>query len=320
MKSQQHLAGEALDLTAVESVASLGECMLELSAVDVDSSQLKNMSFGGDTLNTAFYLAVSGQPVSYFTALGNDSQSDWMMQQWREAGIDCSHVRQVVGRVPGLYMIETDPAGERSFLYWRDNSPARDLFDDVEQAAALFDELRKFELVYLTGVTLSLYRETALNALLAFLAGYRRQGGLVAFDSNYRSERWPDRQRARKIYEGFYQQVDLALPSFEDDGALFDLSAPQDLFVKLNQLGVTEVVVKQGGKGCLTETEQGLVETPALKVDAIVDTTGAGDAFNGGYLSARISGASMYKAMVMGHRYAAQVIQRPGAVVEIDLN
>jgi 2-dehydro-3-deoxygluconokinase len=318
-KSLHRLARISLDLSAVESVAVLGECMLELSAFDVKSPELKKLYFGGDTLNTAFYLASSGQQVSYFTALGNDPQSHWMMRQWRKAGIDCSHVRNVAGRVPGLYMIETDPAGERSFLYWRDNSPARELFDDAQQSIELFTELRKFELVYLSGVTLSLYSDTALKALLDFLADYRRHGGLVAFDSNYRSERWPDPQRAQIIYENFYQQVDLALPTLEDDGALFDLPGPDDLFEKLNNLGVTETVIKQGGKGCLMETDQELVEIPALKVDVIVDTTGAGDAFNGGYLCARINGDSMLKAARRGHRYAAQVIQQRGAVVPIDL-
>lgn len=318
-KPQRRRPRPPLDLSTVKQVAVLGECMLELSSVDADDPTVKKMFFGGDTLNTAFYLATSGQQVSYFTALGNDSQSRWMMQQWRNAGIDCSHVRNLAGRLPGLYMIETDATGERSFLYWRDSSPARELFDDPQQATMLFSELKKFELLYLTGVTLSLYGDAALNLLLAFLADYRRHGGLVAFDSNYRRERWPDRRRAQTIYKSFYQQVDLALPTLEDDGALFDLSAPEDLFEKLDDLGVTETVIKQGEKGCLVETDQGMVEIPALTVDIIVDTTGAGDSFNGGYLSARMNGDSRLKAAAEGHRYAAQVIQQRGAVVPIEV-
>ena len=320
MKSQHRMAGVPLDLSAVESVAVLGECMLELSSVDGESPELKKIYFGGDTLNTAFYLAGSDQQVSYFTALGDDPQSHWMMQQWRNAGIDCSQVRNVAGRLPGLYMIETDPAGERSFLYWRDNSPARELFDDPQQSIELFTELRKFELLYLSGVTLSLYADAALNALLGFLADYRRQGGLVAFDSNYRPERWPNQQRAQTIYKDFYAQVDLALPTLEDDAALFGLSVAEDLFETLGNLGVAETVIKQGRKGCLVETNHGIVEIPAINVDVIVDTTGAGDSFNGGYLSARMNGDSRLKAAANGHRYAAQVIQQHGAIVPIDLN
>ena len=322
---QQGLAALAtLDFSAVTRVAVIGECMLELSSVESESSALKKLSYGGDTLNTAFYLAGSGQQVSYFTALGEDSQSQWMIQQWQKAGIDCDHVRQVEGRVPGLYMIETDAAGERRFLYWRDSSPARELFDDKQKAAQLFDELEKFELLYFSGVTLSLYKDVALKDLLNFLTGYRRQGGLVAFDSNYRPQRWPDRQRAETIYQDFYRQVDLALPTLEDDVALFNVSTPEALLEKLTSLGVSEVVIKQGPKGSLVIAEPGVVEAaitvPAVEIAKVVDTTGAGDSFNGGYLSARIKGESILDAARKGHRFAAQVIQYRGAVVPIDLS
>ena len=322
---QQGLAALATpDFSAVTRVAVIGECMLELSSVESDSSALKKLSYGGDTLNTAFYLAGSGQQVSYFTALGEDSQSQWMIQQWQKAGIDCDHVRQVEGRVPGLYMIETDAAGERRFLYWRDSSPARELFDDKQQVAQLFHELEKSELLYFSGVTLSLYKDAALKYLLNFLTGYRRQSGPVAFDSNYRPQRRPDRQRAETIYQDFYRQVDLALPTLEDDVALFNLSTPEALLEKLTSLGVSEVVIKQGPKGSLVIAEPGVVEAaitvPAVEIAKVVDTTGAGDSFNGGYLSARIKGESILDAARKGHRFAAQVIQYRGAVVPIDLS
>lgn len=324
MDRQSSSAVGTLDLSAVTRVAVIGECMLELSSVERESSALKKLSYGGDTLNTAVYLAGSGQRVSYFTALGEDSQSQWMIQQWRQAGIDCDHVRRVKGRVPGLYMIETDTTGERRFLYWRDSSPARELFDDRQQAAQLFHELGKFELLYFSGITLSLYKDAALKHLLKFLTGYRRQGGLVAFDSNYRPQRWPDRQRAETIYQDFYQQVDLALPTLEDDVTLFNLSSPEALLEKLTNLGVSEVVIKHGSKGSLVIAEPGRSEAPiavpAVTIEKVVDTTGAGDSFNGGYLSARINGESILEAARKGHRFAAQVIQYRGAVVPIDLS
>ncbi len=324
MDQQGYAALETLDFSGVTRVAVIGECMLELSAVESESSELKRLAYGGDTLNTAFYLAGSGQQVSYFSALGEDSQSQWMIQEWQKAGIDCDHVRQVVGRVPGLYMIETDAVGERRFLYWRDSSPARELFDDKQQAAQLFHELEKFELLYFSGVTLSLYKDAALKDLLNFLTGYRRQGGLVAFDSNYRPHGWSNRHRAETVYRDFYQQVDLALPTLEDDMALFNLSTSEALLEKLASLGVSEIAMKQGPKGSLVNAEPGTGEAaiavPALEITRVVDTTGAGDSFNGGYLSARIKGESILEAARKGHRFAAEVIQYRGAVVPIDFS
>ncbi len=107
-------------------VASIGECMIELR--ERPDGRL-DRSFGGDTLNTAVYLARLGVAVDYVTALGDDPWSDEMVAAWAREGVGTGLARRVPGRLPGLYIIQTDPSGERSFLYWRDSAAARMLFD-----------------------------------------------------------------------------------------------------------------------------------------------------------------------------------------------
>jgi hypothetical protein len=103
-------------------VASIGECMVEFSQAE---DGLFRRGFGGDTLNTALYLARLGIDTSYVTALGDDALSQAMLAAWRGEGIRTDQVIRVAGRVPGLYMIERDAGGARSFLYWPDRAPAR---------------------------------------------------------------------------------------------------------------------------------------------------------------------------------------------------
>ncbi|MBT4518959.1 MAG: sugar kinase [Halieaceae bacterium] len=308
-----------LDLSTVGQVGVIGECMLELSEFSADSPDLKKLSFGGDTLNTAVYLARSGANVHYFTAVGDDTHSRWMIRQWQRAGVQCDHVVQVAGRVPGLYMIDTDPEGERSFCYWREHSPARELFEKHGQADQIFKALAQFDLIYLSGVTLSLYSDTALERLLVFLTTFRQEGGLVAFDGNYRPQGWARKSRAQSVYTRFYRQVDIALPTLEDEVALFDLADATALFELLGHFEVAEIVVKQGGQGCLLQVEGGLQAVPAIVVDDVIDTTGAGDSFNAGYLSARLNGEPGVVAAQNGHRYAAQVVCQRGAIVPIKI-
>ena len=102
-------------------VASIGECMIEFSAA---TSSLFTRGFGGDTLNTALYLARLGVDTSYVTALGDDPLSEAMLAAWQAEGVKTDEVMCLPGRLPGLYMIERDARGERSFLYWRDRAPA----------------------------------------------------------------------------------------------------------------------------------------------------------------------------------------------------
>src|SRR5215470_19491774 len=146
-------------------VACIGECMVEFAQ---SHDGLFRRGFGGDTLNTALYLARLGIDVSYVTALGDDALSDAMIAAWSAEGIGTDEVLRLQGRVPGLYMIERDARGERSFLYWRDRAPAREFFDRVDDAA--LERLARFDWLYLSGISLSLYGESGKARLYELLA------------------------------------------------------------------------------------------------------------------------------------------------------
>ena len=111
-------------------VVSIGEVMVELAR---GADGRFGQSFGGDTFNTAVYLrrcgAAAGVEVAYATALGEDSLSTGLIERWRDQGIDTRLVRRIAGRMPGLYMIEVDARGERSFHYWRETAAAKAYFD-----------------------------------------------------------------------------------------------------------------------------------------------------------------------------------------------
>ena len=159
-------------------VACAGECMVELRE-QVDGTLRRG--YGGDTLNTAVYLARLGIAVDYVTALGDDGWSDEMLAGWQAEGVGTAHVHQLSGRLPGLYVIQTDGRGERRFSYWRDSAAARQMFDHVDVAA-----LSAFDLIYVSGITLSIFAPEARAILLDVLEAARRRGGRVAFDTNFR--------------------------------------------------------------------------------------------------------------------------------------
>ncbi|MGH6816896.1 MAG: PfkB family carbohydrate kinase, partial [Hyphomicrobiaceae bacterium] len=172
--------------------ACIGECMIELS--DLGEGRLLR-AYGGDTLNTAVYLARLGVAVDYVTALGDDAWSDEMIAGWQAEGVGTGPVLRLPGRLPGLYVIQTGARGERRFFYWRDSAAARSLFA-VSQTPQLAAALAGYDLVYLSGVTLSLYGEAGRARLMDALDGVRERGGRIAFDTNFRPRGWPDRATA----------------------------------------------------------------------------------------------------------------------------
>ncbi|MFO1055901.1 MAG: sugar kinase [Dongiaceae bacterium] len=292
-------------------VASIGECMIELSP---RPGGLLGLGFGGDTLNTAVYLARLGVAVDYLTALGDDPYSDRMLALWREEGVGTELVTRLPGRLPGLYMIEIDPQGERRFRYWRDRAPARELFQR-EESENVIAALPGYHLIYLSGISLSLYGEFGRKVLFTALDRARAAGARIAFDSNYRPRNWPDIATARAAMAAMLARTDIVLSSHDDERLLQDDGDPAACARRLHGAGPGEVVLKQGALPCRIVTAEGELEVAAERVDRVVDTTAAGDSFNAGYLAARLAGRPPREAARAGHRLAAAVVGHVGALI-----
>lgn len=293
-------------------VAAIGECMIELSAVD--NAELRRLAFGGDTLNTAVYLARLGVAVDYVTALGDDPYSTGMLTEWQAEGIGTSLVRRLPGRVPGLYTIELDAKGERSFFYWRDRAPAREIFTDSHREA-LCAALMDYDWLYLTGISLSLYGEDGRDRLFALLQDFRAKGGKVAFDDNYRPRGWSSVELARREFRRQLALSDIVLASLDDERALHGVSGMEEAASLIHDAGSPVVIIKDGAQGCLLSDGGKPQRIPASPIARVVDTTAAGDSFNAGFLSALLHGATLPAAARLGHACAAIVVGHRGAIV-----
>jgi 2-dehydro-3-deoxygluconokinase len=213
------------------NLACMGECMIELNVGAEVFGAATRLAFGGDSLNTAVYmrraLAADAGRVAYVTALGDDAYSAKMIEAWRLEGLDDRLVYRLPGCLPGLYAIQTDSAGERSFDYWREDAAARRLLDDG-RAADLADALAEFDLLYLSGITVAILWDRAGPALLDLLGRLRTAGTRVAFDSNHRPRLWPDGETAAVAYRQIGELADVALPTFGDEQPLFGDADPAD--------------------------------------------------------------------------------------------
>lgn len=291
-------------------VLCLGEMMVEVAARPDGTAR---MGFGGDTFNTAVYLARLGQPTEYLTAFGDDPFSAMARAALAEEGVSDAGCPTATGATLGLYAIRTDARGERTFTYWRHNAPARGLFgpwfsDSVEA------RLMQAGMVYLSGITLWLYDAPALDRLFALLAKARRAGAKVAFDGNYRPRLWgADRGATRALYDRMLRLTDICLATADDEQALWDDASAEESIARLRGAGVVEVVVKSGPDGALLGSG---VWVPTTPDPSPVDTTAAGDSFNAAYLAARLSGIDPDAAAAAGNTLAAKVIRHPGALMQ----
>jgi 2-dehydro-3-deoxygluconokinase len=289
-------------------VASVGECMIELSEA---GNGLLQRSWGGDTLNTAVYLARLGVAVDYVTALGDDPLSDEMVAAWQAEGLGTGRVVRVPGRLPGLYLISTDAAGQRRFSYWRDSAPARLLFD-LPETSEIVAALAGYDLVYVSGISLSLYGEVGRERLRGALDAARARGGRVVFDTNFRARLWPDLRQARAAYRAALRQADAVMASAEDLDQLFGSGERAELPTMDAEV---EVVLKLAEPGVRIFHRGRELTVPAPPVERVVDTTAAGDSFAAAYLAARLAGAGPEAAARCGHSLAGAVVQHRGAII-----
>ncbi|MGE3692485.1 MAG: sugar kinase [Novosphingobium sp.] len=268
------------------------------------------LGYGGDTLNLAIHLARLGHDTAYFTALGTDGQSETLKAQWASEGLDISLVLKHPVRGPGLYTISTDEYGERSFSYDRGKSAAREMFALQETTRAITAAARTDLLVF-SLISLAILPREGREALLALARGVRENGGRVAFDGNYRSRLWTNTNEAIHWRDAASGLADFGLPTFDDEASLSGEASAEAVARHWQELGCGEVVVKLGAGGC--RLPDGEICPPPI-VLAPIDTSGAGDAFDAGYLSARLDGAEPEAAARAGHALAGWTIMRPGAI------
>jgi 2-dehydro-3-deoxygluconokinase len=292
-------------------VACIGECMVELKQA---GSGLFSRGYGGDTLNTAVYLARLGAGVDYITALGDDPLSDEMIAGWAAEGVGTGQVLRLRGKLPGLYMIQTDASGERQFFHWRESAAARSLMD-LPETDSILNSLDSYDVVYLSAITLSLYGEKGRERLFAALKGAREAGVRFAFDTNFRARGWPDLDIARSVFRQAFEIADIALASTEDLLPLYPGEGHEALLARIPG---GEVVLKLSAPASILRIAGVSHPINAEPVTApVVDTTAAGDSFAAAYVAARLAGAGPMDAARAGHRLAGIVVCHPGAIIPL---
>ncbi|PYE90009.1 sugar kinase [Phyllobacterium leguminum] len=293
--------------------ASIGECMIELSGA---SGDIWRMGFAGDTFNTLWYvraLSAANYPVDYVSAFGDDPFSEKQRDFFEANGIGTAKSPIIPGARPGLYAITLDGA-ERSFTYWRSDAAARKLASDPQALAA---SLKDRDIVYFSGITLAILARADRNALFESIATARSNGSRIAFDPNYRARLWENIETARAVIGEAMRLADIALPTFPDEKDLFGDASPEATARRIAAFGVKEIVVKDGTDPALLLTPEQEEWVPAITANAI-DTTGAGDSFNGAYLAARLQGLAPADAAKRAHTVAARVVEFYGALAPME--
>ncbi|MFC4891658.1 sugar kinase [Pseudofrancisella aestuarii] len=294
---------------------AIGECMLELSGQMQLGQQVK-LSFGGDVLNTALYYARLGGNTSFLTALGNDTFSSQMINSWKNENIDTSTIIRLADKVPGLYAINTDNLGERSFYYWREQAPIKELFNNIS-SQELSQYTKTYQYIYFSGISLSRWDEAQLNIFCDWINVFKASSPdkQIIFDLNYRPKCWKNISQTKKYLEKILPLVTMVITTFDDEQMLFDDINSQQTLDRYNNFNIPTIIIKHGANPTVIYNQGKVEEIMPQRVDIPVDTTAAGDSFNAAFLAAFNKDYNLTDCVSFAQKFAAEIIQHYGAII-----
>jgi len=282
--------------------------MLELSCEgDLRVARNFTRAFGGDTYNTAVAAARLGSSVTYVTRIGNDAFALALQENILKEGIQLTPTRPLKGRT-GMYLVSVDTEGQREFVYYRKDSAASRLSpDDITP-----DLIKSAKIVYASGITMGI-SESCRKAVIKAFTLAQELGVMTAFDPNYREIIWQGESRMMDAMSDIMPLVDVFMPSFPEDTSMFvGFNRPEQVLDYFLFKGTKLVVVKAGAQGCYLGYKKEMMHIPAMSVKA-VDTTGAGDAFNGGFLHGLVNNESLQQCAKFGITTASLKVLNRGS-------
>lgn len=294
-------------------IAAIGECLIELTEFPAN---LMALNYAGDTYNTCYYLAKLNhhRHIAYVTALGMDPYSQAMLQTWHQHGIHTDLCLQFEDKMPGLYLVKTDEYGERSFYYYRQQSAASQLLSHPDINRCL-DALLDYDYLYLSGISFAILTPSERVRLFEFLKLAKDRGVGIIYDNNYRPKLWVNQEEARNLAEQICSLSDCFFVTQADEALLFGDVDAKETCQRYQSFSPSLLVIKDGANPCMVSDKGHITYQFPPVVDKVIDTTGAGDAFNAGFLNAYLTGEPIQEVLKQAHHLAAEVIQCRGAIL-----
>ncbi|WAJ72147.1 sugar kinase [Catenovulum adriaticum] len=289
-----------------------GECMVELSSNQQDTL---NQSFAGDFFNAAVYLKRAFEPieVNLLTAIGKDKLSNAMIKLFEHEQLNTDLVFKDTKKLPGLYWIQLDNKGERSFDYWRSDAAVRQIMKWIDDKTLA--ELTHSDWFFFSGISLAVINPQDRALFWKMLDALKLAGVKIAFDPNYRHQLWQNEAEARAHFEQAFEYTDMLLPGVDDFKTLYAIETAEQVADFCQPYQIDELIIKNGEQGVYCVYQNQVRQINIEPVNHVVDTTSAGDSFNGVYLGARLSGKDVANSVALAAKAAAIVIQHKGAIV-----
>jgi sugar/nucleoside kinase (ribokinase family) len=262
---------------------------------------------GGTAANTAAALARLGEQVNFIGGVGSDSFGQWVIDDLKNEGVNISQIQTVQDAFTSMVLAIIHPDGERELFVWPDSGGAHTKLDFDSIHPEIFQNA-----VWLHTTGLCLREEPVRSGQLSAMRLAKEEGLTVSLDLNLRLESWDLDHELREIFEQAVEYSDVVFGSGLDEILPFSSQDSIQAGAEYISDGNRTVIARLGADGAMLVSPTESSTIPAYQVD-VVDTLGAGDAFNGGFISARLAEKDLKESIRWGNAVAALKITRTGA-------
>jgi len=262
---------------------------------------------GGAELNVAIGCARLGLKTGWISRLGNDEFGKYILNFVRGEGIDVSEVKYVDGYPTSLNFKEILEDGSGRTFYYRANSPTTTLTTE-----SLNEEyIKNAKLLHITGVFLAINKEKNVEVIKRAISIAKKSGLLISFDPNIRLKLW-SKEEAKDTLSTFLPYIDILLTGSEEAEILLGMSNPKEIIERCKSYGISYIAIKQGEKGSIGYYNGQYMEAPPVKPRKVVDTVGAGDGFDAGFIYGVLHGWPLERTLKFANTIGSMVVSVSG--------
>jgi len=294
------------------NVCSIGEAMIEISNV---KNNLYNQSFAGDTLNFCNYLDKKKLNAFFLSAIGKSEINQSLLDFVKSKNISTKYIKQINQFEIGLYLIKNKDNGEKQFFYWRDESAAKQYFNNID-FINLYKELKNFDYIYFSGITLSIINVSKLNNFIKLLKLLKSKKIKIVFDFNIRPTRW-NKKNLNNFFDSVLKFVDICFLSGEDMSYWKNKNGIKSYEQIVRKYKIKHSIFRKNAKFTYVFLNKNKYVFKNKLLKKVVDTSGAGDGFNAAYLSNFIVNNDPILALKAGSTLGSKIVMKKGAIVDV---
>ena len=294
------------------NVCSIGEAMIEISNI---KNSFYNQSFAGDTLNFCNYLDKKKLNAFFLSAIGKSEINQSLLDFVKSKNISTKYIKQINQFEVGLYLIKNKDNGEKQFFYWRDESAAKQYFNNID-FLNLYKELKNFDYIYFSGITLSIIHISKLNNFIKLLKLLKRKKIKIVFDFNIRPSRW-NKKNLNIFLDSVLKFVDICFLSGEDMNYWKNKNNIKSYEQIVRKYKLKHSIFRKNAKFTYVFLNKTRYVFKNKLLKKVVDTSGAGDGFNAAYLSNFIVNNDPVLALKAGSSLGSKIVMKKGAIVDV---